>query len=594
MHAAPARLARLARLVRLALPLALALATLCLLPALGAGFYGDDYILLDTLEGSPPCMCEPGDLYRYSDGDPAHVAELVRRGTFPWWTHPEFKVALFRPLTSVTMRLDHLAWGVRPFGYHLQSLLWFLALVAATGALFRRLAPGLLGALALAIFAVDESHWLTVGWMSNRHSLVSAVAGVLALLAHLRWREDGWRPGRYLSLAALALGLAGGESGLQTLGYLAGYELAGASGRPGRRALALAPAAVGCALYLAIYKASGYGAYASGAYADPAAEPARFLLRAAEIAPAMLAELVGGTEVFYNLHRPTAPARLVITFAVLAAFAWLLRRALAAAPAPERRAVRWVVLGALLALLPPIASQRDPYGTSRSTLFASIGSALAIAAVLAYGRSLLAQRPSHPAPRRALVVALCAAFALGNLLLEPAALALTLRQFAAGGAGMRAAAGEAAAHERGGAQIVLLTQAQYLTGYGPLMTAALERRAPAPWWNMSWSAHPQELRRTGPDTLELRVLDGALFEHDFEWFYRARGHVVRAGASFSNRRMNVSVLEANAAGPTRVEFRFDRPPDDPSLHFMAWQNGALRRVEVPALGETLRLPGQAP
>ncbi len=53
--------------------------------------------------------------------------------------------------------------------------------------------------------------------------------------------------------------------------------------------------------------------------------------------------------------------------------------------------------------------------------------------------------------------------------------------------------------------------------------------------------------------------------------------------------LRATVPELGSSGPHRVEFRFDRPLDDPSLYFLAWRNGALRHVVLPSVGESLLL-----
>src|SRR5262249_6598326 len=114
------------------------------------------------------------------------------------------------------------------------------------------------------------------------------------LLAHLRWREQGWRPGLPLSLAGYALGLLGGETALQAMAYLFAYELFGRGGRVRERLLALVPAGLLLAVYFATYRALGFGARGHEQYLDPLAEPARFLVGAMTRLPTLLADLLAG------------------------------------------------------------------------------------------------------------------------------------------------------------------------------------------------------------------------------------------------------------------------------------------------------------
>lgn len=574
---------------RWCLPAALFLGFLCFVPALSADFFGDDFVFLSALDGHPPCTCTPYNLYDYSNGSPDQVSELVQQGIFPWWTLPDLKISLWRPLTSALLQLDHRLFGVAAPGYHAHSLLWFLMLVAVVGLLYRYVLPGGLSALAILVFAVDESHWLIVSWMSNRHAIVSATAAFLGLLCHVRWREQGWRAGLPLSLLAYTAGLAAGESGIQIFGFVAAYELVGAQGRRAQRIRALLPALGLGVIYLALYRAHGFGAHGAGAFIHPISEPARFLERAMLIAPSMLAELHLGTEVLYGLYRPPLPVLAAITAAVLVAITWLFLRSLRALPAEQARACRWLVLGTLLALLPPIASQRDAYFTSRSVLFASVGSAVGAASMLRYGWHLLRNRVAAAPGVRRIVTPVVGLIALMNLLVEPIATAMASWQLARTSHERMRVARQVDIDGAPGTEVVLLTGARALTGYGPLMRAVDRREPPHTWWSVSWSDREQELRRSGPRSFELAVRDGAFLRNDFERFHRMTATLVKAGQTFSNRLMRVEVLEAGTQGPTRLLFTLDRPLDDASLIYLAWQDGALRRVSLPALGEVMVL-----
>lgn len=576
---------------RWALPAALVLAVLCFLPALGVGFFGDDFIMLAALDGAPPCMCGPGNLYHYSSGLPEEVAARVHDGTFPWWTASDLKVALWRPLTSATLRLDHALFGRWAPGYHAHSLLWFLALVAIAGVLYRRHLPAGLAAVAVLLFAVDESHWLSTTWVSNRHILVSAVFAFLGLLAHLRWREQGWWPGLPLSLGFFLMGLAAGEAGLQVLAFVLAYELTGSRDTGRQRLLGALPALALGVAYLLAYKLSGFGARSSGLFVDPLGETSRFLERAVDLLPAMLAELVVGMEVFYGLAPGLPRYATPVSLAVAAFFGLLLWRAFKALPPDEARAARWWVLGGLLALPPPLGSLLYPSSTGRSLLFPSVASVVAVALVLQYGLRLLRRQVAEPGWLRAAVALPLALVALVNAGVEPVATPYAVTQLARETRDGEQRFRELALDDAPGTEVVLLTATGTSTGYAHLMRAWYREQPPRPWWNVSWLRRDQELRRTGPASFELRSLAGALLSHPAERFYQPRPESLAQGQVLSTRLMEVKVLETEEYGPTRLEVTLDRPLDDPSLRFLAWKDGAIQPVRMPRQGETLRLEG---
>jgi hypothetical protein len=111
-----------------------------------ATFMADDLIQLGMLEDvSPNSWAGPLQLYTLSDGDPAHVRAMKDAGAFPRFFDPHFKMAFCRPLSSALLALDHAVFGLRPWGYRLHGVLWFMTLVAGLGLLLRRVLPDATG-----------------------------------------------------------------------------------------------------------------------------------------------------------------------------------------------------------------------------------------------------------------------------------------------------------------------------------------------------------------------------------------------------------------------------------------------------------------
>ena len=110
--------------------------------------------------------------------------------------------------------------------------------------LYRRLFPAGVALLAALMFAIDDSHHFAVLWLSNRGGIYAVMVGVLALLAHLRWRVDGQRAYAFVSFALVCVGLSLGEWVLPMFAYIAAFELLGARDSLPRRALALLPVAL--------------------------------------------------------------------------------------------------------------------------------------------------------------------------------------------------------------------------------------------------------------------------------------------------------------------------------------------------------------
>ena len=294
---------------------ALVLAALVQSPALYATLYDDDYQQLGYLTGhSHPHLHARHWLDLYNFGD----------------------VAFWRPIASALMTLDWSLFRGHLWAYHLHSLCWYLALVIAVAALLWRSLPSV-AAPALLVFALGRAAGTSVLWWCNRHLLVAALLVVLALIAHVRGR-------RWLALGAMAVALLASESALAGVALLLAYELVHA------RVRTTAPIAALAIVYLVLHGALGYGVHnGMWDYYDPMREPVRFAGAAVARLPDLGAVLLGG-------GLTGAPARLVALVLVGAAIAFALRPGWSGLAEAEARTLRWLLVGAFLALPISLAS----------------------------------------------------------------------------------------------------------------------------------------------------------------------------------------------------------------------------------------------
>ena len=184
---------------------------------------------------SPPWY----DLYRFVPGDPEINRTYIKQGFIAWWSAPDMRVRLLRPLSSVLFTMERHLFGDRALFYHLHSLAWFAGLLAALWALYRRWFTREVAALALLVFGLSSANLHLYGWVSARHVLLSVTFVVLSLLFQERALEvpeeksSAWQG---LSWLMLLLALASGESGLCGLGSYAAtraFFLRLATPRPG-------------------------------------------------------------------------------------------------------------------------------------------------------------------------------------------------------------------------------------------------------------------------------------------------------------------------------------------------------------------------
>lgn len=594
------------RLQRATLLLGLAL----VLPSLGGGFFADDFIQIAQLEGWSVTRAGPLDLYAFVPRDPAVVEQLRQQGWLPYFTAPGLCIAFLRPLSSALMWLDHTLFGRWAVPYHVHTLLWYAALLAVVAALLRRTftpAQAQLTSLALGLFCLDDGHAMAAGWIAARNATVSCTFVFAALVAHVRWRAQGWRVGALLAPLAAALGLAAGEMALGALAYLVAWEVV--HQRPGKLR-ALAPTLTLLAIYLLLHRLSGSGGRASGAYLDPFGDPLGFLRALPERGLLLAGNLLVAAPIDSLLFEPglRLPLLLVSGAAVLGV-AWWLPRALDRLPTDEALTVRWLGLGAAGALLvstPALLGERV-------LLAASLGGAVVLAALLRDAWRGLRQ------PGRTRAAAGLALVLLGgpNLALAPVALLAKTGFLGRISRQALALAGTAPISAPVPARVVVIALEDLLALHLPVLRIWTQGLGPDDLQRLgdlrasgtlplpdqigylgstvlSLAATTHQLRRTAANAFELSTPTGTLFDGAWAESVRApglplpRGQVIRLGY------MTAVVLEDRGGRPTRVEFRFDQPLDDPSLIFLVFAQGQLRRFAPPAIGQQVDLPRGRP
>lgn len=314
-----------------------------LLPTVWAGFYTDDWLILAGLGGVRGAAPHgPWELYRLQAGG-ASMAETLARGPLPWWTSPEFRMVLFRPVTSFCLWLDHALSGGSAIWMHAVSVAWLALTVALAASVLFAVLPRRAATLAALLFALDESHVFSAGWISARHAHVSAALSLLALRLTVKGHGAA-RAALAAGLVALALGA--GETGMAGAALVIGAALARQdTGRSEKWGRALSIFAV-LGLWMAVYALTGRGVRGSGAYLDLSNMPGALSELPSRWLAAIGALGLGVPSDLYTISRPARPALAVIglaaTFGVGAAL-WSLRSTFTA---ESSSALRWAVPGA--------------------------------------------------------------------------------------------------------------------------------------------------------------------------------------------------------------------------------------------------------
>lgn len=565
------------------------LGVLLSLVTLPNGFFADDYGFIAMLDGVSPRRVTPFDLYEFARGDPQRTFDLVRRGPFPWWTAPDLKVRFFRPLSSALFALDHALFGHTPLGYHVDAVIVWAALLLAAGALLRAALSLELAALAFALFALVGSHAEPVAWISSRHLVIAAAPSVAGLAAYVAYRERGFAPGRWLAVLGAGVGLLGGEDALAVLLYWSAYDLVGAA--PGvpwaaRARHALLPLGIAGA-YLATYKASGFGSAHNGMYIDPLSDPVAFAGVLLQRIPVLLSELFAGA--VSGLSTVLSPWPFVIAGLVASSIVALLLRAVwPAILDSDRRALKWLTLGALASLLVSAGG----FPGSRLLLLPSIGGSAMIGAILRYGWA----RAKGPAPMWLLRRAGVGLLFFIHVVAAPLTFILHTRQLGKMGDATAEVAvsldevlGRPVAEPKIAPDVFVLCASDPLAGlYGG---AARQLRAPgsvSSWNSISMAHATHHLRRTGERTIVLRT-EEPMLRGMFEWVFRSPADPLRSGDSVELDAAKVKVLRATAAGPDTLELQFHASIGAPSLRLLAWRDGRLVPVDALDVGQEMTI-----
>lgn len=586
-------------------PWALALlGALLATPALGLGLGGvgvDDVVqrarLVDVpipgLGGTDNIYLE---LFNFLPADESARTTLRNIGFLPWWAHPEARWAFPRPLSVATHVVDYRLWPDGIALQHVHSILWYAVAIFVTVLLLRRVCrTPAVAALAALLFAVSDTHVLPAGWLCNRNALVAFVFGVLAILAHVRWRRGGSVGLLAAALVALAAAFLGGEVALGACAYIAAYQIFMDKGSIARRLLALFPYVLLALAWQLAYRGLGYGTAGLGFYQDPTVDPLGYLAAVAERLPVLLLGQWARISPDFLLYLPR-PAQLVwigVAVVVVGLLFLLFRRQLR-----EQAEARFWAGGMLLCLVPTCAV----VPMDRMLLFAGIGAFALLAGKVealgwlkeAGGRDATLANPSAGAERnvprrtRLAVGALLVIHAIIAPLAFPARIVAYMSVQRAFEQADKALTDE----PRLAQQSVVWVNGADVSAPGTTTWHAL-RGAPVPRANYVLSSYVVGAKISRPDARTLVIEpDGGFLARPVDRLFRASRPPFRQDEQHSTLDFTATVEEVTPDGrPQRVSFRFRAPLEDPSFRWLKVSAGYVPQpFRVPRIGDSIKLP----
>jgi|CXWL01.1.fsa_nt_gi hypothetical protein len=570
---------------RLLTPLGLAsIAVALTLPALAAGVGADDYFHRMVLMARGPlgaALSPTFDLFSFVPEE--QRATMTELGAVPWWSDPALKIALARPLSALTHRLDHALWPDNFVLQHLHSLLWFGLGVALVAGLYRRIhGAGPVAAMAALLYAVEDAHSLPATWLANRNSLLCLVFGAAAIHAHLAWRESSRRVYLFAALLALGLGLGAGEAAIGCLAYVAAWQITEERRSWVARLLPLIPYILVVAIWRVAYDAAGYGTVGSGLYVDPGREPVGFVAQLLERWPLLISAqwLQAPIDVWLVL----SPARQH-TAALFAMMACVGLAVLLFDLARRDRLSRFWLLGMSLALVPVCAA----FPMDRLLVFAGLGAFGALARLL----QDLAVWPFRTGTTRgwrrpvAIVLLVLHLPVAAFLLSARTALFPEIGRLSSRGAVESpkdsAISDQTLIHVNGNDFLVLFTW----------IIREVEADAPNPrrLAQLSSLFSTQTVRREDGRTLVIGS-SGGFLRHSVDRILASRMRTFHVGERIERADFTAEVRSITSDGrPREVAFIFRRDLEDPSYRFLHWVRLHPVPFPLPVHGESVTLSG---
>jgi hypothetical protein len=565
---------------RYAAPLVIALALGIAALSLGAGFDADDRTFRVLLrDGVTPSY----DLFHFSGDTPAENLALVRTGILPWWTNPELKLHLLRPLTSLAFTLDCAVFGRHPLGYHVHSLAWFAALLVGAWLLLRRVLPGPTGVLALFVFSLRAANAYPYAWVAARHILVAAVPALFALYAHVRARTDGWRPGRWLAPLLFALALAGSEAGLAITPFWLTYAFfEGRATRDWKRAIAGAtPVTVLAVVYLAAYHALGGGARGNSDYHDALLAPGELLRVAVVRIPLLLSDALLGVPVGeIREGRPLAIVALGVCAVGFCALYWRFAKALTDA---ERASLAWLVTGSLASL--PMGLPGPPWG--HMLVVPGIGFAALVGALIREGLEAAGGAPSSMLRR------LASGFLLFmHGLVAPLESVRAIHWIEARGAATETAEKSIDLGDEAPKRVFVLAADQRDVAFFPRDYVNDETPGRiACWSTLSGLGAEHRVTRTGERSFSIE----AVGEPESQGYTGIYFSPLPVGYEVQQCGATVRVDALGEGGlPSRLSVQLDAPLESPGIVLLALRDGRFTHFTPPAVNGTTDLPWGTP
>jgi hypothetical protein len=566
------------------------LAIVLVTPSIWSGLQVDDFfhrLILMDLQPYPDIAVDKWDLFHFTPGEPEHNQSMMEKGLLPWWSSPVFHAAFWRPVTVATHRLDYILWPNSPVLMHIQSILWYGALIFCAALLYRRMpGPANTAAFAALLYALDDAHGFPVGWIANRNGVIAALFGVTALIFHDAWRRHQIRFALPVACLSLSAGLLSAEAAVGITAYFIAYSVYLDEGSVSRRFASLLPYTLIIVIWLIARHHLGYGVDGSELYIDPLSDTLRFLNALWSRLPLLLASqlFLPMASAANFLPGNLIVATWIISLLILVTMAWFLKDIIR-----SDRIARFWTLGMCLSLIPVSAT----FPHERLLFFCGLG-----------GMGLLAQFILHPGiesgtasksrSHHRFVRILVGLLICVHLILSPIHLAVSSQSPKYLGLAFTQTADTIRIPEDADKRDLILVNPPipFAAQYVPVLRILNGQSVPLHTRALAPGDGTLICRRLDDRTIVLKPENGFV-SAPFDDLFRDIARPFKIGDTIVLDGVSVKILEVLPDGrPAEAAFIFNVTLEDSSLMWFHHDQDGYRAFRPPPIGERMILPAQ--
>ncbi len=552
-------------------------------PSLFSGLVADDYVHYALFNGGDIIKQRANasffDLYSFVDGNAERNQQLMDYSLIPWWTVEHLKYNFWRPISELFHFIDYVIFKEHLWAMHLQSMAWFCACLFLLLQFYQKLQISRsFAVIALALFAWDSTHGVTIAWIANRNALIAAFFTLLVLQQHINFSEQGKAKHLILAIVFLVFCLLSAETGIAVGAYLFAYAIFLDKRGATRGFSLLLPYAVVVAIWWFLYKYYGYGASGSiRYYIDPVEDPTEFIIALFKRIP-----LFFGSQFGILPSESRAFGENLNTIATLLGFIIIIWVFLLARFSNHKKQVAFLLTGTFLAMFPITASLPQ----DRNLLLVGIGgSGLAGLFIL----DLWSQRHSAANLSKHFFTVSVGLLVLMHLILSPLLLAVMSMSPAIISNGALKSLNTLNINSDNSKLIIINGPVENISYLGPMLLYANQPN-PAKIWNFSSNQSTTLVKRVADNQLRIRQHGGFLQQAD-QVFRHVPSDPMKLGQQIQLTGADISVTELLDDGrPAEITVTFAQNLSKPEYNMVYWHKNAYHSFSL-ANGESIEVPG---